>query len=114
MKIPKHITDALGRPRFVCPAEDCGVSVEITAKGTIARHRRRLDPYASVCAESAWAAPSSAALEWARAVSGKLRAQAEEFRAEAQKATANAARHDAMAAELEKVIARESGKGNGQ
>ena len=108
MKLPKHIIAALGRPRCVCRA--CGATVEIIAKGTIARHRGRHDPYASVCAWSGQTAPEGGALEWLRRETASQKARAESFRADAERATKNAEHCDAMAAELEKIVAGETGK----
>lgn len=110
MKLPKHITDALGRPRCACPVTRCGASVEITAKGQIARHRVRLDPFNSQCPSVGSPAPEGAALEWLTRETESHRKRADGFREDVARATKNASYCDAMAAELEKVIARESGK----
>ena len=110
MKLPKHIIAALGRPRVTCPI--CKGSVEVTASNTLAQHKRYgASSYGGYrCQGTATTAPDGAALEWLRAESASRRRRAESFRDDARKATANAEHHEAMAAELEKVIARESGK----
>ena len=112
MKLPKHITDALGRPRCVCPV--CKGSVEVTAKGTIARHKRYGSYGGIQCEGTAKPAPDGAALEWLEKSAASMRANAVSYREDARKDLEHAEKRDAMAAELEKVIARESGKGSGQ
>lgn len=110
MKIPKHITDALGRPRCVCPV--CKGNAEVTASGTIARHKRYgVSSWTGFkCEGTAKPAPDGAALEWLRGKMESQKSRAEWFRSDAEKATKNAEHCDAMAAELETVIARETGK----
>lgn len=110
MKIPKHITDALGRPRSVCPT--CKGSAEVTASGTIARHKRYgVSSWTGFkCEGTAKPAPEGAVLEWLRGEMESQKKRADGFRSDAEKATKNAEHCDAMAAELETVIARETGK----
>lgn len=111
MKIPKHITDALGRPRCVCPV--CKGTVEITASGTIAMHKRYgVSSWHSFrCEGTATAAPEGSVLEWLKQEMEARHAHAAILREESRKIAARAEKSDAMAAELDKVIARESGKG---
>lgn len=111
MKIPKHITDALGRPRCVCPI--CKGSAEVTASGTIARHKRYGASSWSgfQCEGTATTAPEGAALEWLKRQLDAERGHAAGLRESARKDLELAEKRDAMAAELEKIIARESGKG---
>ncbi len=110
MKLPKHILAALGRPRVTCPI--CKGSVEVTASNTLARHKRfGASSYGGYrCQGTATTAPEGAVLEWLRGEMASQKARAESFRADAERATKNAEHCDAMAAELEKVIVRESGK----
>lgn len=110
MKIPKHITDALGRPRCVCPI--CKGNAEVTASGTIARHKRYgPSSYGGCrCQGTATTAPEGAALEWLRGEMESRRKRSESFRADAERATKSAEHCDAMAAELEKIVAGETGK----
>lgn len=112
MKIPKHITDALGRPRCVCPV--CKGNAEVTASGTIARHKR-YGSYGGIrCEGTATTAPEGAALQWLKQEMEARRANAAVLREESRKIAGRAEKSDALADELEKVIARESGKGSGQ
>jgi hypothetical protein len=105
MKLPKNITDAIGKPRCACSV--CGCMVEITGKGTFARHRRG---FRSSCEGTARSVPEGAALEWVRVSASRLRANAERCRAQAQEELVAAEKREAMAAELEKVIVRETSK----
>jgi len=113
MKLPKHILAALGRPRVTCPI--CKRSVDVTASNTLAQHKRYgASSYGGYrCQGTATTAPDGAALEWLRREMASQKARAESFRADAERATKNAEPCDAMAAELEKIVARESGKGAG-
>lgn len=111
MKLPKHIIAALGRPRVTCPI--CKGNVEVTASNTLAMHKRygASSWVGHQCEGTATTAPDGAALEWLRGKIESQRKRADGFRDDAAKAAKNAGYHDGLAAELEKVIARESGKG---
>jgi hypothetical protein len=109
VKLPKHILAALGRPRVTCPK--CRASAEITAKGTIDKHRAYRDPFRGQCGASGTTAPEGAAVAWIARQIDAERAYAAEARETSRNLLERAENREATAAELEKVIARESGKG---
>ena len=110
MKLPKHIIAALGRPRVTCPI--CKGNVEVTASNTLAMHKRYgASSYGGYrCQGTATTAPEGAVLECLRREMASQKARAESFRADAERATKSAEHCEAMVAELEKIVARESGK----
>jgi len=110
VKLPKHITDALGRPICVCPV--CNSRVEITASDTIAQHWRR-NGYSTRrfrCDGSAQPAPEGAVLAWLQEELARKRGLAVECRTRAEVEMRTAEKCDAEAAQIEHVIARVENK----
>lgn len=105
MKIPKHITDAIGRPRCICPK--CHANgVEITGKGTLGKHREHRGSLADWCKAVGEPAPDGAVLAWLRKSAAVDRTYAAAKRDAASEATRHAESLESRAAELEKLIER--------
>ena len=103
MKIPDSC-GIHGRPRVACPVR--GHSAEVTARGTLADHKRLTGLVWIRCDERGKPAPEGSVLAWLRGQLARKRGNAVECRTRAEAAMRDAETRDAEAVEIERVIAR--------
>jgi len=109
VKIPKHITDAHGRPRAKCPT--CGKMVEVSGAGKLVLHKRPDDAVGwimNVCEGTSTPAPDGFTVAWLKGQMESELEWAKRARKRAADESAQAEAREKRAAELEKLLERAS------